>query len=123
MKNEAFEVGNRMNEMIGINIYENIRTQKMVDARSLFCDILRKDFLMTLYEIRDIFRSKGKKYNHATVLHSINLYEEVESRNANFKELRKELLKEVSVRYEILYYLEREKDEEKLKQVLNCIKS
>lgn len=116
-------IAKRINKILGINIFENTRTTKLVDARSLYCYILKKDLKLTLYEIRDIFRSKGKLFDHSTVHYSVKLYEEVRSRNPVFEMLRNEILGKISVKYFLLEKINKIENEEQLIQISNCVNS
>lgn len=80
-------------ETLGVNIFENSRKRPIIDARSLFCYILRKDFNLTLHRIADIYKSKGKRYNHATVIHSVNNYYIASKDDYRLEEIRDKVLK------------------------------
>jgi len=122
MKKEEL-IAKRINKILGINIFDNLRTTKQVDARSLYCYILRKDLKLTLYEIRDIFRSKGKLFDHSTVYYNVNLYQEVKQRNPAFEILRNEILGKISVKYLLLEQINKIEDEEQLIKISNCVNS
>ena len=72
---EANKIAELIKIRTDIDIFENKRTTAHAEYRSLFCFILRKYFKMTLYQIRDYFISKGKNYDHATVLYAVNKFE------------------------------------------------
>lgn len=110
-----------INNSLKLNIFENTRKREVVDARSLYCYILRKDLNYTLYQVRDIFRSQGKNYDHATVMHNVKIYEVVLINNPSYKELRESILNEVCYKTVILNKIEQIKDEEKLRDINNCI--
>ena len=116
-------ISKQINSVLGINIFKNTRTTKLVDARSLYCYILRKDLKLTLYEIRDIFRSKGKLFDHSTVSHNVKIYEEVAGRNQDFEKIRDEILGSISSKYLLLKRIKNIDNEEILIQINNCINS
>lgn len=110
-----------INNSLKLNIFENTRKREVVDARSLYCYILRKDLNYTLYQVRDTFRAQGKNYDHATVMHNVKIYEVVLINNPSYKELRELILNEVCYKTVILNKIEQIKDEEKLRDINNCI--
>ena len=72
---QANNIATLIKKQTGVDVFENKRTKQHAEYRSLLCFILRIYFGMTLYEIRDYFKSKGKNYNHATALYAINKFE------------------------------------------------
>jgi len=86
-------IANEIKDKLGVNIYENSRKRPIIDARSLFCYILRKDFNLTLHSIADIYKSKGKNYDHATVIHSVNNYDLACRDDKRLEEIRAKVLK------------------------------
>lgn len=80
-------------DKLGVNVYDNSRRQNIVDARSLFCYILRKDFNLTLYGIVDIFRANGKSFSHCSVLHNVAIYEIARKWDYRLEEVRNKVLK------------------------------
>lgn len=116
-------ISEQINLALGLNIFENTRTTKLVDARSLFCYILRKDLKMTLYQVRDIFLSKGKKFDHSTVNHNVKIYDEVLSRNKNFTDIRDEILGRISPKHLLIKKIESIDDKQTLINISNCVNS
>ena len=80
-------------DKLGVNVYDNSRRQNIVDARSLFCYILRKDFNLTLYKIVDIFRANGKSFSHCSVLHNVEIYDIARKWDHRLEEIRNKVLK------------------------------
>ena len=117
----AEEIGNQINEMLDLDIYQNTRTLDLVDARSLYCYILRKDLNFTLYQVRDSLRAKGKSFDHCSVLHNVAIYDEVRKRKPNLDLIRDSILGEISPKYTIIKRLEKIDDVEKLKEILDFI--
>jgi hypothetical protein len=105
----------------GLNLYENVRTLNLVDARSLYCYILRKDLNYTLYQVRDSLRKKGKLFDHSSVLHMERIYEEVVNRNPRFNLIRDSVLSKVSPKFLIIKNIENLQDESKLEQITNIL--
>jgi chromosomal replication initiation ATPase DnaA len=120
---KAEEIGKEINDTLGLNLYENTRTLDLVDARSLYCYILRKDLNYTLYQVRDTLRKQGKSFDHCSVLHNVAIYDEVRRRKPNLELIRDSILGDISPKYTILKKLEKIDDIEKLEQILNCINS
>lgn len=120
---KAEEIANEINETLDLDIYQNTRTLDLVDARSLYCYILRKDLKYTLYQVRDSLRAKGKAFDHCSVLHNVAIYDEVRKRKPNLDLIRDSVLGAISPKYTILKKLEKIDDVEKLEQILNCINS
>ena len=65
------KIANKIKKLSGINIFENTRQRKYVEARSLLSFVLRRYEKMTLIQIRDFYRLNGKDMNHATVIHGV----------------------------------------------------
>jgi chromosomal replication initiation ATPase DnaA len=86
-------IANEIKDTLKVNVFENSRKRPIIDARSLFCYILRKDFNLTLHSIADIYKSKGKNYNHATVIHSVNNYDIASKDDRRLEEIRAKVLK------------------------------
>jgi len=73
--NRANKIAKRINKLSGINVFENTRKIKYVEARSLLGFILKKYEGMTLHQIRDFYIKNGKSMNHATIIHSIKNFQ------------------------------------------------
>lgn len=116
------QIINRVNKMFNVNVYENRKTQNLVDLRSLCCYILHKDSKITLYKIRDHFISKGKKSDHATVLYSSNSFEEVRKRRPELNEARDYIMKEIDSKYYLIKIIQGINDKQKILDITNCIK-
>jgi len=60
----------------GIDVYKNTRAREVVEFRSLIFYLMNKRLKMTLSEIARHFRQNCRpSFNHATVLHSINMFD------------------------------------------------
>ena len=86
--NKQTSVCTAINSICGVNIYENKRTQDLVDIRSMTCYILHKDLKFTLYNVRDHFISNGKKMSHCNVLHNVRLFEKLRGIKPHLNEIR-----------------------------------
>ena len=120
---QAELVAENIKLLLGINIYENKRTLEIVDARSMYCYILKKDLDYTLYEIRDSLRVNGKKYNHCSVLHNVNLWDEVSNRRKELNQIRMEILGFVNPKKTIISYIQNITDTEQINIIYNYIQS
>jgi hypothetical protein len=105
---------------IRINVYDKRRTQEIVDARSLYCYILRNDFKMTLFEVRDSIIAKGRSYDHATVLHSERMYNEVISRKPHLSYIRDNILGLISPKYSLIKTING-LDDDQIKIIEQCV--
>ena len=60
---------------VGVDIFENKRTLKHVVWRAMFCYIVKDTYPeTTLHGIKRMFNKRGKKYDHATVLHALKCF-------------------------------------------------
>jgi hypothetical protein len=120
--NEKHEgIAEQINKHLNVNIFDNVRTTQNVDARALYCFILRNDLKYTLYTIRDIFNANGKKYDHSTVHYNVKLFEEVRHRRKDLEDFRDCILQGVSPKYLLIKLVETIDTEDKAEEVLNCI--
>jgi chromosomal replication initiation ATPase DnaA len=119
---QAQEVAESIKSILGVDVYENKRTLPLVDARSMYCYILRNDFGFTLFDVRDSLRAYGKKFNHCTVLHNVNLWPEVSNRRKEFNSIRMEILGHIDPKNTIISYIQNITDIEKINVIYNYIK-
>ena len=99
---EALKIAKRINKLSDINVFENSRSSKVVEVRSLLNKILYDFKNMTLAQIRDFYRNTGKSMDHATVLHSLRNFNMYRMYNPKLNEYFDEMLKqhELSTKYE-----------------------
>ena len=76
MKIEAKRIADYLNEILGIDVFENTRRRYTIEARSLLTFVLRNHFDMTFHQIKEFYISNGKNYNHATAIHSLKAFEQ-----------------------------------------------
>jgi len=122
MEDKAIEIAEKIKSTIGIDVFEKNRKQPVVDVRSMYSYILRKDLNFTLHKIKDIFKSQGKQFDHSSVHHNVVLYEnDVKYRRPELALLRDELLGIVSPKYILLQKINKLNDEQinKLIQIIN----
>lgn len=114
-------IAEEINNALNLNIYENSRRLELVDARSIYCYILHKELNYTLYKVRDSLRAKGKNYDHASVLHSVRIFDEVRKRRKDINELRDTILSRNSIKAHLLEKIKKIDSEEKLNEINDCI--
>jgi hypothetical protein len=68
------EVAKRIEKLTGLDVFQNVRNQEIVDARAMMCYILNKYYCETLHGIARYFRENGKRFDHSTVYYNIQLY-------------------------------------------------
>lgn len=112
-----------INKTLNLNLYENSRRLELVDARSIYCYILHKELNYTLYKVRDSLRAKGKNYDHASVIHSVKIFDEVKKRRKDIEELRNSILGRSSIKAELIQKIKSIDNEEELIEINNCINS
>ena len=111
----------QIKNLINVNVFDQSRKQNVVDARSLYCYILRKDYNFTLYEVRDIFRNNGKSFDHSSVHHNVLLFEEVRKRKEIINEARTIILSRLDPKYKLLEIVKGIDSEEEIERITNCI--
>tara|TARA_R110000824_G_scaffold159005_1_gene333171 strand:- start:929 stop:1369 length:441 start_codon:yes stop_codon:yes gene_type:complete len=75
MKNPTPEqIGNKVIEMSGIDIYKNTRQNDYVEHRALMCYLMRDKLHMRWTHITRFFNSQGKKMHHSTAIHLLEMY-------------------------------------------------
>lgn len=119
--NKQTSVCTAINSICGVNIYENKRTQNLVDIRSMACYILHKDLKFTLHKIKDHFISNGKEMNHSTVLHNVRLFDVVRARKPHLNEIRDTIMAAVDPKYLLLKRIENIEDKDAIERITNCI--
>ena len=72
---EANKISKHIIDISGIDVFNNSRKREYIEMRSLLTFMLRHHCNMTFHEIKDFYQSKGKRYDHATALHSLKSFE------------------------------------------------
>lgn len=107
--------------ILGLDVYENKRTQDLVDVRSMACYILHKDLKMTLHRVKDHFNSQGKSITHCTVLHNVRLFDEVRRRNPHLNDVRDTIMGTIDPKFLLMKRIENIDDMSKISQITNCV--
>ena len=68
---QADIIADQIKELSGLDIYKNTRQREYVEARSLLIFLMYNTLNFRLSEIEKFFVSRGKHYNHATVLYAL----------------------------------------------------
>ena len=122
MNNKPIEIADSIKSALGVNVFEKNRSQPIVDVRSMYSYILRKDLNYTLHKIKDIFKSQGKSFDHSSVHHNVILYEnEVKYRRPELDALRVELLGVISPRYILQQKINKITDEQQITELIKFI--
>ena len=60
-----------------VDVYNPTRRRSVIQYRSLHIYMCRKILNFSLYQIRDLYKANGmtKTFHHASVLHSLNMFE------------------------------------------------
>lgn len=59
----------------GINVFKNTRQREYVEYRALYNYILYKMRGLSLAQVAQTYIDNGKSYNHATVIHSLKMFD------------------------------------------------
>lgn len=116
-------ISQKIDAILGVSLFDNVRTSENVDARALYCFILRNDLKYTLYTIRDIFNAKGKKFDHSTVYYNIKLFEEVRKRRKDLEKVRDVIMSEIDPKYALIRMIENMNSDNAIDQVYKCLNS
>ena len=83
---KADKIAKEINKIAKVDVFQNTRKREVVEARSLLSFILYKYEKMTLQEIGNLFKEKGRSGNHTTVLHSIKSFETHKKYNSRIQD-------------------------------------
>ena len=83
---KADKIAKEINKIAKVDVFENTRRREVVEARSLLSFILYKYEKMTLQQIGNLFKDKGRSGNHTTVLHAIKSFETHKKYNSKIQE-------------------------------------
>jgi len=119
--NRPAEIAKIIKDVTKINVFEKRRTLEIVDARALFCYVLRVDLRYKSVEIREIIRKK-RPYDHATVLYMVKIYDtDVRYRRPDLEELRLQIINQYSPYFTMLKKTQAITDESLMQQIINLI--
>jgi hypothetical protein len=117
----ALEIAAKIKDVTTVDVFEKRRTLQIVDARAMFCYILRVDLKYKSVEIREIIR-EFRPYDHATVLYMVKIYEsDVRYRRPDLEELRLQLINQYSPYFVMLTKAKAIEDEDLMEQIINLI--
>ena len=88
------KIAQRINEEFNVNIFKHTRSRNVVDARSVFCYIVRTEYSLSLHAIADYFVKNGKPYDHSTAVHSIKNFEIVRKYDKRVEQVVAAILKD-----------------------------
>ena len=91
---ELDKLAKRINEEFNVNIFKHTRARNVVDARSVFCYIVRTEYNLSLHAIAEFFIKNGKPYDHSTAVHSIKNYEIVKKYDRRAEQVVESILKD-----------------------------
>lgn len=91
MIGKEVEMAILIKEVTGIDVFKNSRKRECVEYRALYNYILSKVMGKSLTWIRDNYRYHGKDYDHATVIHSLKMFDVYKRYNENFLPLFNQL--------------------------------
>jgi len=119
----ALEIAAKIKDVTTVNVFEKRRTLQIVDARAMFCYILRVDLKYKSVEIREIIR-EFRPYDHATVLYMVKIYEsDVRYRRPDLEELRLQLINQHSPYFVMLTKAKAIEDEDLMNEIINLIEN
>jgi len=84
MIDKEVEMARLIKEITGVNVFDNSRKRECVEYRALYNYILNKVMGKSLSWIRDNYRCQGKDYDHATVIHSLKMFDVYKRYNDSF---------------------------------------
>lgn len=119
--NRPAEIAKIIKDVTKVNVFEKRRTLEIVDARALFCYVLRVDLRYKSVEIREIIRKK-RPYDHATVLYMVKIYDtDVRYRRPDLEELRLQIINQYSPYFTMLKKTQAITDEILMKEIIKLI--
>ena len=121
MKNSYKILQSEINLKLKVNIFEKSRERKYVDARALYCYVLRKDYKYTLQEIINTFKENGLYRNHATILHCVRMYDVASNYNSKLEQIRKDVLIKTIPHSFLINKIEAITDDHRLRGINNFI--
>ena len=118
---EYQKIAKEIKDILNVNVFEKKRTLKNVDARSLYCHILKLEFNYTLHQIKDTFLENNMKYDHSSVYYAICLYPEVSERRLDIAKAKEVILTKNNPKYKLLKRIDRINNVETLNNINLCI--
>ena len=84
---DPHEVGGKICDITGIDIFKNTRKKEYVELRALVCYTLRDDLEFGYQRIADYFKSQGREMLHSNVIHLVKMYPIYKKYNKNLERL------------------------------------
>ena len=84
---DPHEVGSKICDITGIDIFKNTRKKEYVELRALVCYTLRDDLEFGYQRIADYFKSQGREMLHSNVIHLVKMYPIYKKYNKNLERL------------------------------------
>tara|TARA_R110000822_G_scaffold19641_1_gene63940 strand:+ start:54 stop:563 length:510 start_codon:yes stop_codon:yes gene_type:complete len=84
---DPHEVGGKICDITGIDIFKNTRKKEYVELRALVCYTLREDLEFGYQRIADYFKSQGREMLHSNVIHLVKMYPIYKKYNKNLERL------------------------------------
>ena len=84
---DPHEVGSKICDITGIDIFKNTRKKEYVELRALVCYTLREDLEFGYQRIADYFKSQGREMLHSNVIHLVKMYPIYKKYNKNLERL------------------------------------
>ena len=84
---DPHEVGKKICDITGIDIFSSSREKKYVELRALVCHTLKEDLRFDYQRIADYFNSKGKEMGRCNARHATKMYQVYKKYNKNLERL------------------------------------
>ena len=84
---DPHEIGSRICNITGVDIFKNTRKKEYVELRALVCYMLREDLNFGYQRIADYFKSQGREMLHSNVIHLVKMYSIYKKHNKHLEKL------------------------------------
>lgn len=102
LKKEINELFNFISNYLDVDLLEKTRKTEVVEARSLFNYILNKKYRVKVCNIVRFYKSKNRKIDHVTIIHSINKFKIYKDTSVFIEELYENIVGLSNVRKKII---------------------
>ena len=82
---DPHEVGKKICDITGVDIFSSSREKKYVELRALVCHTLKEDLRLDYKRIADYFNSKGKEMGRCNARHATKMYQVYKKANKNLE--------------------------------------
>jgi hypothetical protein len=103
------ELGRKLSEIIGYDIFKNTRRREFVEGRALLVYLLRDKLLMRWVNIAKYFQDHGKDMDHSTCIHLFKMYPTYKLYNEKLSEYERFFIFKSQMNYDEidkLHYME-----------------